>query len=209
MLDTIEDLKRITGASTNCGWICDEVAWFIHSLVRFHRPELVIQTGHLWGKSAAAILEAFTDCEPLELTQQNADVKFAEFVERGRPRPKAQKLISIDPEPMGVPHWPSGIDYLRALWGESFEFRQQTSQEFFRDFTTDASLMGFVDGDHTDRGCEDDMRSLAKLGAKAIIVDDILWLPSLQYVVKDFADANGYGVSIHKVYNGIAVLTRG
>jgi hypothetical protein len=36
----------------------DETCWLLHGLIRFYRPSLVIQTGHLWGKSALVVLEA-------------------------------------------------------------------------------------------------------------------------------------------------------
>lgn len=207
-MNAYQHLRSITGGSTNCGWMCDEVAAFITALVRFHRPEVVIQTGHLWGKSSLAVLEGFDLAEPLEGTPKGGDTGFVAFVDERRPFPSTQRLISIDPEPMGVPHWQAGVDWLKAEYGRAFEFRQCKSTEFFRDFHTDKRLMGIIDGDHTDDGCKRDIESLAALNAELIVVDDTLWLPTLKHVAKAAADMLEYNFAHHAVYNGIAVLTK-
>lgn len=188
--------------------MCDEVAAFITALVRFHRPEVVIQTGHLWGKSSLAVLEGFDLAEPLEGTPRGGDVAFTAFVEKNRPIPSTQKLISIDPLPMDVPHSGRGVLWLQERYGSAFEFHKCKSTDFFRTFKTDKRLMGIVDGDHTDDGCKRDIESLAALNATAIIVDDTLWLPSLKHVARSAAARLGYTFAHHAVYNGIAVLTK-
>ena len=58
-------LRQTTGGSIGTGWMHDEVCWLLHGLIRFYRPTLVIQTGHLWGKSALVVLDALDDA-PLD-----------------------------------------------------------------------------------------------------------------------------------------------
>ena len=41
--------------------MCDEVAFLLYSMVKFTRPDVVVQMGHLWGKSALMVLEAMSD----------------------------------------------------------------------------------------------------------------------------------------------------
>jgi cephalosporin hydroxylase len=214
---TIERMKRTTGASVNCGWMCDEVAFLLYALVKFYKPELVIQTGHLWGKSACVVLEAMTDGflserGGLEIAFQNADLKFTGFVRDHTPKQaKLPRMISVDPEPMGVPKWQSGIDLLKRLHPDQFDFRQMTSVEFFASFKEDLSgtrLMGIVDGDHSPEGCLMDLQSLDRLGASLIVVDDTNWLPKLKTVAHDFAAKAGYAFFNFEPYNGVGVLTR-
>lgn len=206
MTELIKQLKAVTGGSLECGWMCDEVADFVASLVRFYRPELVIQTGHLWGKSAAVILEALHSRPTLDPIE--GDKLFAEFVDDRRPRKSGPKLISIDPKPMGVPHHAQGVEFLKETFPGAFEFRQQKSAEFFANFKWHGRLMGLVDGDHTDDGCAADIHSLADLNAQVIIVDDVLWIPSLVKVSHGIAIRRGYSYQQHSIYNGIAVLVK-
>lgn len=215
MSPLVAELKRITGGSLECGWMCDEVADFVASLVRFYKPELVIQTGHLWGKSAAVILEALTSesgHDPVE-----GDKLFAQFVADRRPVANGKlisKLISIDPNPMGVPNWRAGVEFLKERFPNRFIFHNTTSTDFFswpRPLTLvgmKQRLMGLVDGDHTDDGCAADIHALADRGAGVIIVDDVLWIPSLAKVARGIATRRGYDYQQHSIYNGIAVLVK-
>src|SRR5690242_16095410 len=198
--------------------MCDEVAFLLYSLVKFFQPELVIQTGHLWGKSACVVLSAMSDGflgerGGLETEYQNADVKFAAFV-RGHAPPPARtlpRMISIDPEPMGVPQWRAGIEMLKKQFPDRFDFREMTSADFFATFREDTRglrLMGIVDGDHSPAGCRFDLENFARLGAELIIVDDMNWLPELKPVARDFAGRAGYQFMNFDAYNGIALLIK-
>jgi hypothetical protein len=216
----VERLKRITGASKGCGWMYDEVAFLVYSLVKFYKPDLVIQTGHLWGKSACVILEALTDGflaerGGLEVEPQDSDHKFSTFVREHSPQhnPKS-RMISIDPWPhlMKVDDPYGGIELLTKLYPGRFEFHKMKSGEFFANhFKEDVShlrLMGIVDGDHTPEGCLLDLENFGKLKAQVILVDDTNWLPELKPVTKKFADDAGYAFMNFEPYNGVAILTK-
>ena len=80
----LENLKMITGASDRTGWMIDDVSAYVYSMVKFYKPDLVLQIGHLWGKSACIVLEALTDDflteeNTFESGQLSGDKKFYEF----------------------------------------------------------------------------------------------------------------------------------
>ena len=50
LADRINTLKEVTGASSSCGWMFDEVAMMVYAFVKMFRPGLVIQTGHILGE---------------------------------------------------------------------------------------------------------------------------------------------------------------
>ena len=216
---SVERLKRVTGASKSCGWMFDEVAFLLYSLVKFYKPEVVIQTGHLWGKSACVVLEALTDGflaerGGLETVEQNADKKFATFVKEHSPRPSAApRMISIDPWPhlMDVAAPYDGIELLKQLHPGRFEFHKMKSGDFFQQFKEDLRgqrVMGIVDGDHTPEGCLLDLENFARLNCMLILVDDTLWLPELKTTTETFAAKHGYNFLNLDLYNGVGVLTR-
>ncbi len=217
LASSIERLKRVTGGSRNCGWMCDEVAFLLYAMVKFFKPEVLIQTGHLWGKSATVVLEAMTDGflaerGGLETEFQNADQKFATFLKEHSPiKPRSPRVISVDPEPMGVEHWHAGVELLQKSYPGAFQFKQMTSAAFFADFQEDLSgqrLMGIVDGDHSPEGCRFDLEHLARLNAKVILVDDTNWLPKLKPVAESFARERGYNFINLDLYNGVGLLTK-
>jgi hypothetical protein len=215
----VERLKRITGASKSCGWMYDEVAFLLYGLVKFYKPDVVIQTGHLWGKSACVVLEALTDGflgarGGLEEFEQNQHEKFNTFVRERSPKQcPAPRMISIDPWPhlMDVAHPYEGIELMKRLYPGQFEFHKVKSGDFFQQFTENLSgqrVMGIVDGDHTPEGCLLDLENFARLRAVLILVDDTLWLPELKTTTEKFAAEHGYNFLNLDLYNGMGVLTR-
>ena len=216
---SVERLKRVTGASKSCGWMFDEVAFLVYALVKFHKPELVIQTGHLWGKSACVVLEALTDGflgerGGLEQTPQDADRKFATFVREHSPRQTSPpRVISVDPWPhlMDVAAPYDGVELLKRHYPGRFEFFKMKSGQFFEEFTEDVSnlrVMGIVDGDHTPEGCLLDLKHFGRLRCGLILVDDTNWLPELRRVTESFAGEYGYDFLNLNLYNGLGVLQR-
>lgn len=206
MINLCRKLHQITGGSLDCGCVCDEVALFLHSLVKLYRPELVIQTGHLWGKSAVAVLEAF---EHTPAVDDGGDKFFSAFVESHRPKPRSQKLISIDPHPLNVVRSNDGLLWLKEEYGDKFEFVKKPSSVFFQHFQPQGErIFGIVDGDHSEQGCLADIESLAELDAEIIVVDDTRWIEPLGNVARVAADKFGYGYAEIPLYNGLAILTR-
>jgi|SRR5579863_118085 len=217
--ERLAELYEVTGGSSCCGYMYDPVAMLLYSLVKFYRPEVVIQTGHLWGKSALVALEAMTDGFELQSERQNSDPKFTAFVEAHTPEiPARPLLISIDPAPAGVPRWRVGVDVLRSWYPENFKFFNTTSQEFFErnwNFADESAwkkgLFGIVDGDHSIEGCAYDIKRLKKLNASIIFVDDVEWIPHICQVARDESLKNFpdyYSFYHFHGFNGVGLLVR-
>lgn len=213
------ELYRLTGGSLTCGWMYDEVAFLLYSLIKWYRPDLVIQTGHLWGKSASIVLEALNDGfiteSGIEEQQQRADERFSTFViANSSKRELSGRLISIDPNPLYVPNWEQGVSYLCQLH-DNFKFYRMKSSDFFAIHGARLlseyhakRIVGIVDGDHSWSGCLSDLENLASLGAEVIFVDDTSWLPRLLSVVRCFAHRNRYDFINLPLYNGVGLLFR-
>lgn len=217
--ETVRELRSLTGGSQSCGWMYDEVAFLLYSLVKFYKPALIIQTGHLWGKSSCMMMEAITDgfltgLAQIEQEEQNADLDFSRFVNRNAARPDPDpKVISVDPGPLGVLHSARGIEYLQSRYPGVFEFHETLSTEFFRSHAErlrkqfqGRRIMGVVDGDHSSYGCIQDLIAMHNLGAELLFLDDVNWLPHLGNVGKTFARKYGYEMLRLPLYNGVAVF---
>lgn len=214
----VRELRGVTGASLGCGWMNDELGLMVYSLVKWFKPELVVQTGHLWGKSAMIVLESMNDGfltsnSPLEDETQNADKVFTKFRNSNTPPNAPQpKFISVDPVPLEVPRSNDGIKYLQGLH-KNFEFYPMMSTDFFEAHGArlkaeyaNQRILGIVDGDHTYWGCLLDLDSFARLGATMIIVDDTVWLPYIGRAAKMFARRHGYQFLDLTWYNGAGIL---
>ena len=216
----LKKLKIITKASDRTGWVIDEVAFLFYALVKFYKPSLIIQIGHLWGKSAVFLLEALTDGflmdgERVEEGILSGDKKFLLFVKSQWPKVRQGKLISVDGFPYG--NWKQGIKYLKQQYGKNqFEFVVEKSFRFFEDHSneikkkySDKVILGVVDGDHSYEACMADLEGMANLGADHIIVDDLKWLPHIQEVCMKFIHTHpAYSLSRFLVYNGLAILSK-
>lgn len=214
----VRELRQITGGSTGCGWMNDELALVLYTLVKWFKPELVIQTGHLWGKSAAMVLESLNDgfltpSAPLECETQNADKYFTEFLKSNNPPAATEpKFYSVDPSPLEVPHPHEGVRHLKQLH-PNFEFFPIKSTEFFqthgerlRHEHAHQRVLGIVDGDHNYWGCLLDLEGFASLGTQMILVDDTMWLPHIGSAARAFASRNGYQFLNLTWYNGLGIL---
>ena len=192
----VQELREVAGDVLDTGWMHDEVCWLLYGLVRFYRPSLVIQTGHLWGKSALYVLRALRDAD-LQPVEMMGDPAYAQFVQDNAPPRVLGRMISVDPQPRG----PQPL----ADWYPNFELRRQASKDFFAEFEGKSErLFGIVDGDHTEEGALADLKALAKLDAGMILLDDTSWLPEL----RDAGHSIGYSVSEFPEYNGVMLLTR-
>lgn len=198
----------------------DEVAFLVYALVKFYKPSLIIQIGHLWGKSALFLLEALTDGslmggERIEEGILSGDKKFFAYVKTQWPKVRKGKLISVDAFPYG--NWKKGIEYLKKTFGKSrFEFIVEKSADFFENRSkailkkySGKNILGVVDGDHSYEACMGDLLSMAKMGVDNIIVDDLTWLPHLHKACIDFTRTHPkYFLSTFLLYNGVAVLSK-
>ena len=215
----MRELRRITGGSSTCGWMGDENVFVLYALTKWYKPEVVIQTGHLWGKSALVALEALNDGFltgelRIEDQEQDADRQWSDFVASNSPQVQQSELISIDPAPINVPHHMEGVEYMQSLH-PNLRFFQMTSKEFFdnteqltQSGTNAKRLMGIVDGDHSWHGCLTDLEGLKDLDAELIVVDDTSWLPHIRRVCQVFAKREGYFFHDFRTYNGLGVLIK-
>ena len=216
LAERITKLREVAGGSKNCGWVSDEVGLMIYALVKFFRPDLTIQTGHLWGKSALFVLEALTDGSGLfEDPRLNPDKAFGAYVDAHRPHSVAPLFYSIDPAPQSYAHGLEGIALLNEWYPGTFKFFHMKSAEFFlgegpslaAQFSG-KSVMTIVDGDHSEAGCRGDLEASAAMGARLIFVDDIDFVPHIGATAIEFAGTHSYHyVPLHQ-YNGVGILAR-
>lgn len=190
--------------------MCDEVAHLLYSLVKFHKPDTIIQTGHLWGKSACAALQGMTDATPIEDQPQDIDPNFAGFVDSRRPKPTNKRFISIDPRPLEVPRPTRGVEYLQKTYPSvRVEHAKMRSDEFFATFREPVGrLFGIVDGDHSEAGCFGDLLALERLNADWIVVDDAAFIPEVRRATGRFSERGAYFLTMFELYNGIGLLTK-
>lgn len=196
-----------------CNWMHDEVAHLVYSYVLYYHPDLVIHTGFLWGKSSAVILEALVSIAPaLEGQPFGKDIECEDFISK-HSRPALEgKLIAVDPNIFNLDIRDSLV-YLSNQF--DFDFYKMESKDFFSKHSNkisksykDKLIMGIVDGDHTEQGCERDLAGLHNLNAKVILVDDTIWLPYLDAVCREFAYKWGYDYINHRLYTGLGVLIK-
>lgn len=212
-------LKAITKYSDRTGWMIDEVAFFLYSLVKLYKPSLVIQIGHLWGKSALFLLQALTDGflmdgERIEDEILSGDKKFFSYIKSQWPKVRVGKLISVDAYPYG--NWKKGIAYLKKTYGDKrFDFKVLKSEDFFNTYAQELSkkysgktILGVVDGDHSYQACLNDLKGMASLNADYIFVDDLKWIPHIKKACEVFIKKYPYIFSFFPSYNGIAVLSK-
>jgi hypothetical protein len=199
--------------SSSCGWMCDEVAFLLYSMVKFTRPEVVVQTGHLWGKSALMVLEAMTDGfiteQPIEADAWRADRDFSNFVtSRTPPVPASPRMVSID---IATPD--DGVRWLQETY-PGFEFITASSPAFFAspaaaDLAAECAgkrVLVIVDGEHSYHSASADMEGVVLLNRPVIFLDDTRWIPHLAALARDFAGRHAYQVIEFPWYNGVCLL---
>lgn len=213
----INYIKNVMNASDRTGWIVDDVAFFLYSMIKFYKPDLVIQIGHLWGKSSVVVCEAMSDGflhdNFIERGKLSGDEKFFDFVTKNKPEKKEKiNFISIDAYPYG--NWEQAIKFLENEYN-FFEFINSKSEDFFSNKQKIEQLkneyktiFGIVDGDHSYDGCYSDIQNLINMNTTVIFVDDTKWIPHIEKACRDAAEKNNYKFINHGIYNGIGVLIR-
>lgn len=214
----LDKLKEVTGGSISCGYMCDEVAFLLYSIVKFYNPEVIIQTGHLWGKSALICLESLNDgflqneFNVLEKNiNKNDDILYRKTIEKNTPIVKKRSMISIDPFYTETKEsYLKGVEFLKTEY-HNFIFFNEFSDKVLKDMITSKilennSILGIVDGDHSYQGCLNDIEYMSALGSKIIIVDDTLYLPDCRQACIDFCVKNNKSLFFYDQYNGIAII---
>jgi hypothetical protein len=216
----LAELKSITGASDRTGWMVDEVALLMYTLVKYYKPGVVIQIGHLWGKSALFLLEALTDTfltenERIEEQPVSGDKKFLAFVDSNRPAQRKGRLISVDAFPYG--NWEQGIEFLKRTYGEDrFTYIVEKSTDYFEKSGEDLRkqcagepTFAIIDGDHSYAMCLSDMEAMASIGIDHMVIDDTKWLPHIGYLSEVFVRTHPqYQLASFGAYNGIALISK-
>ena len=191
------------------GWVCDEAAFLLYSFAKIIRPEVVIQTGHLWGKGVVSILEGLHD-GILDNPEVHSIGHATHFIQANRPPKSNPIVVSIDPalDKRSIPGSEAGIAWLREHYPD-FHFERKTANDYFKQPNPypGKRIMGVVDGDHAYLEALADMEHLRDWGAELIVIDDTTWLPHLTRLVHDFQRHNPqYTVLNLTLYNGVAIL---
>lgn len=214
LIGNVEKLKEYQkDKSYYCNWMKDGLAYFVYSLVLLYKPDVVVHTGFLWGKSSAFILEALNSVEtPIESDIYGRDVDCTDFVNKNTPSAKAGKLIAVDPNIFSL-DTKSATELLESQF--DFEFYNMKSTDYFEIHSASLlnsyngkTILGVVDGDHTDTGCMLDLVNLHNIGCRIMLVDDTSWLPNLNKVCIEFAEAHNYMYNNYDLYSGLGVLVK-
>jgi hypothetical protein len=216
LAERVQKLREVTGASTNCGWMVDEVASFLYALVKFYKPDLTIQIGHLWGKSALFVLEALADgFGQFEDQCHNPDKPFLAYIDAHRPQAVSPLFMSVDPVPQGYVNGPLGIALLNEWYPNIFRFFGMKSQDFFAEHGhsisnqyAGKSIMTIVDGDHSEEGCLNDLIRSYTVGSQVIFLDDIDLGSQIKQAADRFAETYGYHYAPLHVYNGVGIFVK-
>ena len=210
----LSHLKEITGGSyIDCGYMYDEVALLVYSLIKFYKPNVIIQTGHLWGKSALIGLEALTDgftqtiSNGFETEDQLSDVKYNKFVKNHKPEQVNPIFISIDPIfPVMAAKYKDGIEFLREQY-PAFQFIKDSSHNALPKLEINSDrVLCIVDGDHTFGGCLQDLQNMNRFNPLLQIVDDTLFLDDCGDACLTFAKQQNKEATFFDLYNGICII---
>lgn len=195
-----------------CGWMRDETINLICAYLKFYKPDVVIHTGFLWGKSSAFICDAISNYDlKIDNSVDCRDYDYTHFVDRNTPQNKHGYLIAVDPNIFEL-DIEEAEKLINSVYG-NLTLYKTTSKNFFSFYYPKLEihpncLVGIVDGDHTNEGCYSDLVHLGNLGAKLILVDDTIWLSSLKEVCKKFAEEFNYDFLFVDLYSGLGVLIR-
>lgn len=209
LAERLRELRETTGESTTCGWMPDEACLLLYALVRWFRPQTVIQTGHLWGKSALFVLEALATClEPIAGAEITSDQRFNEAVQAHTPLYYPGRLISVDPWCAQVPNAAAGRALLTQWYGDRFEWVEQASYHFWDHLPPKfepGRLFGIVDADHSEHGTSTDIAALVRLNALCIVVDDTAWI---EETARACGRLDGYQRLVLPQYQGLTFYVR-
>jgi len=149
----VQKLKKITGSSEKTGWVKENVAHLLSGFVRYADVNLVVNIGHLWGKSALVFCDAMFNNRDFEDNWDPGDDPFSTHSRRNTNDSEIREVHSVDPliQPLGhrpLHAHPEGTDFIKSCY-PGFTFHNEKSDLFFLtfDFAPYKRKMIFIDGD--------------------------------------------------------------
>ena len=100
----VQKLKKITGSSEKTGWVKENVAHLLSGFVRYADVNLVVNIGHLWGKSALVFCDAMFNNRDFEDNWDPGDDPFSTHSRRNTNDSEIREVHSVDPliQPLGL-----------------------------------------------------------------------------------------------------------
>lgn len=211
--EQIDELKKITGSSQLTGWVKENVAHFLSGFVRYADVNLVVNIGHLWGKSALMFCDAMFNEKNFETNWDVGDPTFVGHTIKSTNPSNVREVHSVDPL-LQPPQWrpPNAIEgtkYINGLY-PNFTFHHMKSDAFFDsgfDFSKYNRKLIFIDGDHTYEGALRDVKNAVKYKFDFIIIDDTSFIPHIEKAAKDGMTSEYDFISL-PLWNGLNLLVR-
>ncbi len=209
----VQKLKEITGSSAKTGWVKENVAHLLSGFVRYADVNLVVNIGHLWGKSALVFCDAMFNNRDFENNWDPGDEPFSAHSKRNTNDSDIREVHSVDPliQPLGhrpLHAHPEGTDFIKKCY-PGFTFHNEKSDLFFLtfDFAPYKRKMIFIDGDHSYEGALRDCQNAIKNNFDFIIIDDTSYIPHIEKAARDSL-VKSYDFLSLPYWNGLNIMVK-